>query len=121
MVVDQEAALRHRDEKPELDENQQDRDKNAADRQRGAPLLIRQYPPSHRERHENATPNTLRRQGYSASFPRRGVKTAAPPCLAAPSLPPGTVAVLGSRPTLASGAEATRRKTMATGKKIAVV
>src|SRR4051812_16169590 len=40
-----------------------------------------------------------------------------PPAL----LPPGAVLVLGSAATLASGAEATRRKDMATGKKIAVV
>jgi hypothetical protein len=46
--------LRHRDKKPEFDKDQQDRDKNAADRQRGAPLLIRQDPPRHRERHDRA-------------------------------------------------------------------
>jgi hypothetical protein len=39
VVVDQHAALRHRDEKAELDKNQQDRDKDATDGERGAAPL----------------------------------------------------------------------------------
>ena len=66
MVVDQQAALRHRDKKPELDEDQQDRDKDAADRQHGAPLLIGQYSPGDSERHEMATLKMLQDRGYSA-------------------------------------------------------
>src|SRR3954471_7467737 len=53
------------------------------------------------------------------------MKTATPACRRAMTRPgaasPGAVLVLGSDATLASGAEATRRTDMATGKKIAVV
>ncbi len=54
MVIDQHAALRHRHEKAELDKNQQDRDENAAGGERGAPLLVGEYPPREMERHVNA-------------------------------------------------------------------
>ena len=51
VVIDQQAALRHRHEKAELDENQEDRDEDAAGGKRGAPLLVNQYPPGEVERH----------------------------------------------------------------------
>ena len=65
VVVYQQTALRHRDEKAQLDKDQQDRDKDAAHRQRGAPLLIGQYSPGNRERHEPepAIPKMLQESG----------------------------------------------------------
>ena len=38
-------------EKAKLDENQEDRDEDAAGGERGAPLLVNQYPPGEVERH----------------------------------------------------------------------
>ena len=64
MVVDQHTALRYRDEKAELDENQEDRDKDAASGKRGAPLLVSQYAPSDLERHELAILKTMASSVY---------------------------------------------------------
>ena len=59
VVIDQHAALRHRDEEAELDEDQQDRDEDAADRQRGAALLVGQYAPGDLERHGRIILNAI--------------------------------------------------------------
>src|SRR5205085_2293690 len=52
VVVNQHAALRYRDEKTELDKDQQDGNEDAAKRQRGAALLMRKNAPGNVQRHD---------------------------------------------------------------------
>ena len=62
VVVNQHAALRYRDEKTELDKDQQDGNEDAAKRQRGAALLMRKNAPGNVQRHD---------PGFPCAFVRR--------------------------------------------------
>ena len=87
MVVDQHAALRHGDEEAELDKDQQDRDEDPADGERGAALLMRENAPGKTERH-----------GFDGSLCCRKHSREIRSCPLRASFRPGKTALYRSRP-----------------------